>query len=178
MDRRQRTTHHIKLHDLSPYCRYCGNKVEFGDSSLSHLIPLSQGGSNHHGNLVLCCERCDAAKRDMSLEGWIERLISVLKSINRCHIWDFTLGYAMCTQCRERATEDTFRADCPARKIKLPNALPKLRTFPAGPPHLWQRFKGGRWRCARCGVTKKRSDGGHKPCKGKPPETKPENPQK
>lgn len=49
-------------------CRYCGcqtNSQWLQDHpSIDHIVPRSRGGSNHIGNLVLACRRCDHTKAD------------------------------------------------------------------------------------------------------------------
>ena len=44
-------------------CAYCGASVETGAQlSLDHLIPHSEGGTNHESNLVTCCSRCNSSR--------------------------------------------------------------------------------------------------------------------
>ena len=43
-------------------CHYCGNKTI--DLEIDHVIPLSKGGSNKQGNLVLACQKCNREKGD------------------------------------------------------------------------------------------------------------------
>jgi len=50
-------------------CAYCGASVEDGTQmSLDHLMPHSQGGSNHVSNLVTCYSRCNSARGDRPVE--------------------------------------------------------------------------------------------------------------
>lgn len=44
-------------------CAYC----EHAASTFDHVTALSQGGCNHIGNLVPCCERCNKRKGTKSL---------------------------------------------------------------------------------------------------------------
>lgn len=46
-------------------CMYCGRE---DDLTLDHLTPHSQGGSNRAENLVTCCQTCNSARADRSLE--------------------------------------------------------------------------------------------------------------
>jgi len=43
-------------------CQYCG-KRSF-DLTLDHVIPRSRGGPTSWDNVVACCRRCNASKRD------------------------------------------------------------------------------------------------------------------
>jgi len=44
-------------------CAYCGEGIEAGVKlTLDHLLPHSHGGSNHEGNLVTCCHKCNSSR--------------------------------------------------------------------------------------------------------------------
>jgi 5-methylcytosine-specific restriction endonuclease McrA len=43
-------------------CQYCGNKSN--DLTLDHVLPRSRGGPTSWENVVACCRRCNAKKRD------------------------------------------------------------------------------------------------------------------
>ena len=47
-------------------CTYCGD--ESGPFHLDHVVPLSRGGGNIYGNLVVACAKCNVAKGDKLLE--------------------------------------------------------------------------------------------------------------
>lgn len=48
-------------------CAWCGHSVECGASlSLDHVVPHSNGGSNHETNLVTACERCNKSRGNRS----------------------------------------------------------------------------------------------------------------
>ena len=58
-------------------CRYCSRKVSFrsgGSAKLNfdHVIPYSRGGPTTVDNIVVCCRRCNHAKKDFDLEEWLE----------------------------------------------------------------------------------------------------------
>jgi 5-methylcytosine-specific restriction endonuclease McrA len=47
-------------------CQYCGT---FGyDLTLDHVLPRSRGGPTRWENVVACCRRCNASKRDRTPE--------------------------------------------------------------------------------------------------------------
>ena len=53
-------------------CAYCGAAAEDRKPlSLDHLLPCSQGGGNHEGNLVTCCLSCNSRRQDMPLSSWL-----------------------------------------------------------------------------------------------------------
>lgn len=49
-------------------CRYCGN--EANPRVCDHIVPVSKGGSSEPENLAVSCQKCNASKRDKSLEEW------------------------------------------------------------------------------------------------------------
>lgn len=58
-------------------CAYCGatpdSMADRSDVlSLDHLVPCSQGGGNHEGNLVTCCQTCNSRRQDMDLSAWLQ----------------------------------------------------------------------------------------------------------
>ena len=55
-------------------CILCGKPVEFTDSSLEHLMPLSRGGSNNYENLGIAHNSCNKRKGTKTLGEWISKL--------------------------------------------------------------------------------------------------------
>lgn len=51
-------------------CAYCGDSN--GPFENDHLYPLSRGGTDDPNNIVLACVPCNRAKRDMTLQEWME----------------------------------------------------------------------------------------------------------
>ena len=50
-------------------CAYCDKRVAFDKSTLDHVQPLCQGGSDRHKeNFVISCQKCNAAKGALILE--------------------------------------------------------------------------------------------------------------
>ncbi|MDE0529477.1 MAG: HNH endonuclease [Truepera sp.] len=47
-------------------CQYCGARSN--DLTLDHIIPRSRGGATAWTNVVACCQRCNARKRDRTPE--------------------------------------------------------------------------------------------------------------
>ena len=47
-------------------CQYCGFKSS--DLTLDHVLPRSRGGATAWENVVACCRRCNAKKRDRTPE--------------------------------------------------------------------------------------------------------------
>lgn len=43
-------------------CFYCRERIPYWKSSIDHLIPLAEGGSNSLFNLVLACHSCNSVK--------------------------------------------------------------------------------------------------------------------
>ena len=65
-------------------CVLCWKPVEFADSSLEHLTPLSRGGSNDYENLGVAHRICNIKKGTKTLEEWNDRkpLTRKIKSDN------------------------------------------------------------------------------------------------
>jgi 5-methylcytosine-specific restriction endonuclease McrA len=51
-------------------CQYCGRRAE----NLDHVVPRSRGGEHVWENVVACCARCNAHKRDRYLHETSMRL--------------------------------------------------------------------------------------------------------
>jgi hypothetical protein len=52
-------------------CFYCGLRTNpFATFCVDHVYPVARGGSNDIANLVPCCRRCNASKRDTLLDDW------------------------------------------------------------------------------------------------------------
>lgn len=45
-------------------CQYCGERFESADLTFDHVIPRSAGGTTCWDNILMCCVRCNAAKRN------------------------------------------------------------------------------------------------------------------
>lgn len=59
----------IRLHLLGgKRCAYCDDAVSQPEPD--HVTPISRGGHNHIGNILPCCQACNADKGDMSLTEW------------------------------------------------------------------------------------------------------------
>jgi 5-methylcytosine-specific restriction endonuclease McrA len=46
-------------------CQYCLQKVPLKESTLDHVKPKSKGGSDQLDNLVMSCDACNNAKKDL-----------------------------------------------------------------------------------------------------------------
>lgn len=53
-------------------CILCGKPVEFKDSSLEHLTPLTREGTNLYENLGVAHFVCNCKKSTMTLEEWVK----------------------------------------------------------------------------------------------------------
>lgn len=43
-------------------CQYCGNKFQYHDLTMDHVIPKSRGGDKSWTNIVACCKNCNTKK--------------------------------------------------------------------------------------------------------------------
>ncbi len=55
-------------------CHYCGQKVNFHDLTMDHLVPLARGGRSTKENLVPSCKNCNNLKKTMLPIEWQEHL--------------------------------------------------------------------------------------------------------
>ena len=74
----------FRLWEKNPHCKYCNRLLEFRESSLDHVIPLSKGGSNKLSNIVLACYKCNKEKADLSPEHYLSIVQKrALKNLNK-----------------------------------------------------------------------------------------------
>jgi HNH endonuclease len=57
-----------------PSCGYCGRPLTLNDSTVDHVIPLSEGGADDESNWELCCDRCNRRKAARSREAFCAEL--------------------------------------------------------------------------------------------------------
>jgi 5-methylcytosine-specific restriction endonuclease McrA len=69
-------------------CAYCGTG---GDLQVEHVIPISQGGEHHLGNIVPACQRCNYSKGSSAVMQWYKtqpffnetRWLAILEALDR-----------------------------------------------------------------------------------------------
>lgn len=67
-----------RLYEADPRCRYCGRLVRYGKSSLDHVVPVSRGGGDDPGNIVLACQHCNQAKADFTPLEWAASILNAV----------------------------------------------------------------------------------------------------
>ena len=55
-------------------CPYCGEYMSKKTKSLDHMVPLNKGGLHGVVNMIICCRRCNTAKRDKDFGDWLSKL--------------------------------------------------------------------------------------------------------
>lgn len=66
--RKKRYTHsHLTGKEV---CYYCGVKLNCGNATFDHIIPLSKGGADTFANLVWCCKKCNKRKGSKMPSEW------------------------------------------------------------------------------------------------------------
>lgn len=65
----------------SGICHYCGEKINPGDLTMDHKIPLSRGGLSEKSNLVPACKECNNKKKYLLPLEWEEYINSIRKSL-------------------------------------------------------------------------------------------------
>lgn len=59
------------------HCYLCGEFVDFDSFEVEHHIPISKGGSNSLDNLYCSCSTCNAIKRDIYPEEFMEKISQI-----------------------------------------------------------------------------------------------------
>lgn len=84
-DLTKETVQHVYEDNIKKYgtltCILCGEPVEFVDSSLEHLTPLSRGGSNNYENLGIAHLTCNIRKQAKTLNEWFEKALDKQSSM-------------------------------------------------------------------------------------------------
>jgi len=57
-------------------CYYCGRRVDPGELTMDHIVPLIRGGKSTKGNLVPACKDCNNKKKYLLPIEWDEYLSS------------------------------------------------------------------------------------------------------
>lgn len=55
-------------------CVICGDPVSRKNMTISHKTPLSKGGNNGIGNLMLACWTCNHMKNNLELEEFFQKV--------------------------------------------------------------------------------------------------------
>jgi len=58
-------------------CYYCGQRVDPGELTMDHIVPLIRGGKSTKGNLVPACKDCNNKKKYLLPIEWDEYLRSL-----------------------------------------------------------------------------------------------------
>ena len=61
-------------------CWYCGLDIKFKHKHIDHIVPRSRGGYDELENFALACQYCNLAKKDRSLEEFIEWLNAIKRN--------------------------------------------------------------------------------------------------
>jgi 5-methylcytosine-specific restriction endonuclease McrA len=64
--------------DFPVQCFYCNKWLTKHTHTFDHKVPLSKGGARYGQNLASCCEPCNTAKGDMSVEEFRKKLAAAL----------------------------------------------------------------------------------------------------
>ena len=75
--RELRKTQWWKRKCASGVCHYCGKKINPGDLTMDHIVPIIRGGKSTKGNVVPVCKACNDKKKyllPIEWEEYLERL--------------------------------------------------------------------------------------------------------
>lgn len=81
------------------HCAYCGNKIEYKDMQVDHIIPQRVNGStNDIENLMPSCRMCNHYKRGYTLYQFKEWLLAgIIERIKKIYIVKVAERYGMIT---------------------------------------------------------------------------------
>lgn len=87
----------------NPRCHWCGTSLDMTTSTIDHVTPLSKGGKDRPGNMVLACDGCNKGKA-----------AGLWRKIKRAKA---TLTHATCRLCGQQLwmarDGDVYRVWCP-----------------------------------------------------------------
>lgn len=72
--RELRKTQWWKRKCASGICHYCGRKINPGDLTMDHIVPIIRGGKSAKGNVVPVCKECNDRKKYLLPIEWGEYL--------------------------------------------------------------------------------------------------------
>ncbi len=75
--RELRKTQWWKRKCASGICYYCGRKINPGDLTMDHIVPIIRGGRSTKGNVAPVCKECNDRKKyllPIEWEEYLERL--------------------------------------------------------------------------------------------------------
>ncbi len=91
-------------------CYWCHHALPLpnGDATIDHLVAVSKGGSSDINNVVLCCHRCNAHKKDGESCRWghamVHHVIRKLRSDGVPLHWKTVLNVITKTPARKGST--------------------------------------------------------------------------
>jgi len=74
-NRRKLTEQRRQLFAQYPYCTYCRCQLQWKESTIDHVVPLSKGGTNDLENLALACHPCNSLKGNKLLGEGVDQRI-------------------------------------------------------------------------------------------------------
>jgi 5-methylcytosine-specific restriction protein A len=59
-------------------CYYCRRKIDPGELTMDHIVPLTRGGRSTKGNVAPVCKECNTRKKYLLPLEWEEYLAAVI----------------------------------------------------------------------------------------------------
>ena len=79
------------------HCAYCGQKLEYKDMQVDHIIPKVHGGIDEIKNFVPSCRPCNFYKSDFSLEDFRKNLKTIQQRILKIFIVKLAVRFGILT---------------------------------------------------------------------------------
>lgn len=67
-------------------CLYCESKLNDGNATADHIIPISRGGNNTQINLVVCCKNCNNERGNMDFNEYLRLKNVKYKKVKRLFV--------------------------------------------------------------------------------------------
>ena len=68
----------IRLEQQGFKCPKCNKEINYSNSHLDHIVPLSKGGMHDDSNLQVMCGKCNISKRDRVKEGLQTAMVGLI----------------------------------------------------------------------------------------------------
>jgi len=83
LSRTERQAMLVRLRVTEGRCAYCGARIGKRGGSLDHLTPVSRGGADAVGNLVLSCKPCNDRKGPRTATEYVRDLVTAAVALQR-----------------------------------------------------------------------------------------------
>jgi 5-methylcytosine-specific restriction endonuclease McrA len=84
MSKIKKTKRELVIDKFKKRCAYCGLKLNEYNTTIDHIHPKKNGGTNHIENLFPACSHCNSHKSDKSIDEFREHIHQKFNSVFLC----------------------------------------------------------------------------------------------